>query len=51
MNSGLYTAYSGLRAQSDALEVIANNLANVNTTGYKEERAFYARLEESVEAG
>lgn len=51
MNSGLYTAYSGLRAQSDALEVIANNLANVNTTGFKEERAFYSLLEESLESG
>jgi len=51
MNSGLYTAYSGLRAQSHALEVIANNLANINTTGFKEERAFFSLLEESIESG
>ena len=49
MNSGLYTAYSGLRAQSDALEVLANNLANVNTTAFKEERAFFALLHQSLE--
>ena len=28
MNSGIYTAYSGLKAQSDALEILSNNLAN-----------------------
>ncbi len=50
MNSGLYTAYSGLRAQSDALEILANNLANVNTTGFREERAFFALLHESIES-
>ncbi len=35
MNSGLYAACAGLLAQSQALELAANNLANVNTTGYK----------------
>lgn len=49
MDSGLYTAYSGLRAQSDALEILANNLANINTTGFKEQNAFYTYLKQSVE--
>ena len=49
MNSGIYTAYSGLRAQSDALDVLANNLANANTTGFKEQKAFYTYLKQSAE--
>jgi len=48
MNSGIYTAYSGMQAQADALDVLANNLANVNTTGFKEEKAFFALLQQSV---
>ena len=50
MNSGIYTAYSGLRAQSDALEIISNNLANLNTTAFKEEKAFYTYLDPSADA-
>lgn len=47
MNSGIYTAYSGLRAQMDALDMLANNLANVNTTGFKEDSAFFTLLQQS----
>ena len=50
MDSGIYTAYSGLRAQSDALEILANNLANINTTGFKEQKAFYTYLNQAVDA-
>jgi flagellar basal-body rod protein FlgF len=50
MNSGIYTAYSGLRAQSEALEIMANNLANLNTTGFKEEKAFYTYINQSLGA-
>jgi len=35
MNSGLYAACAGLLARTQALELAANNLANINTTGYK----------------
>lgn len=49
MDSGIYTAYSGLRAQSDALDILANNLANINTAGFKEEKAFYTYLAASAE--
>ncbi len=35
MAEGLYTALSGAVAQEQALEVIANNLANVSTQGFK----------------
>jgi flagellar basal-body rod protein FlgF len=41
MISGLYTAASGLIAQEQQQDVIANNLANVNTTGYKKDTALY----------
>ena len=34
MDSGYYAACAGLRAQSQALEVAAHNLANVNTPGF-----------------
>jgi len=35
VNSGYYAACAGLQAQSQALELIANNLANLNTVGYR----------------
>lgn len=35
MNSGFYSACAGLVAQSQALELTANNIANVNTAGYR----------------
>ncbi len=35
---------SGLNAASSDLEVTANNIANVNTTGFKESRAEFAEV-------
>jgi len=35
----LQTAASGMSAQNRAIDVIANNIANVNTTGFKSSRA------------
>jgi flagellar basal-body rod protein FlgF len=49
VNSGIYTAYSGLRAQMNALDILSNNLANVNTTGFKEEKPFYTLLNETMQ--
>jgi len=52
MDSGLYTAYSGLRATADLLDVVANNLANVNTTGFKSDETFQMMYNRAVsEAG
>ena len=34
-------AASGLRARMDSLELLANNLANASTAGYKADREFY----------
>jgi flagellar basal-body rod protein FlgG len=40
MDSGLYAAYSGLKTNSDILEILSNNLANTNTAGFKADQAF-----------
>ena len=39
MVKGLYTAYTGMMEEQRRLDVITNNLANANTTGYKKEGA------------
>ncbi len=39
MMRGLWSAASGMAAQQTNIDVIANNLANVNTTGFKSARA------------
>ena len=38
MIPALYSASSGMQAQQLNLDTIANNLANVNTTGFKKTR-------------
>jgi len=50
LNSGIYTAYSGMKAHSDALEITANNLANINTVGFKADKAFNTMLRDSIRA-
>jgi len=40
----LYTAATGMGALETKLDVIANNLANVNTTGFKKDRANFEDL-------
>ncbi|MCK9541965.1 MAG: flagellar basal-body rod protein FlgG [Novosphingobium sp.] len=42
--SALYVARTGLEAQDARMRVIANNLANVNTTAFKRDRANFATL-------
>lgn len=42
--SGYYAACAGLIARTDALEVAANNLANINSTGYKAQREYFSSL-------
>lgn len=44
MGSGIYAACSALMARAQALDILSNNLANVNTTGYKGESQFYQAL-------
>ncbi len=38
---GVYTALSGAMAQSQRLDTIANNLANVNTPGFKKDQQIF----------
>ena len=35
----MHVAKTGLNSQQTKMQVIANNLANVNTTGFKSDRA------------
>lgn len=52
MIRGMYSAISGLKQQQLALDVTANNLANVNTIGYKSSRAsFQDQLADTYSAG
>ena len=41
MNSALYTTFLGMRARQQRLDVIANNIANAGTNGFKADRLLY----------
>lgn len=50
--SSFSIALSGLTADSDALDVVGNNLANLNTVGYKNTQVnFYDLLQQSIAGG
>ena len=52
MSHGMYISAEGARAQSQRLEVIANNIANVDTVGFKPDTAiFQARFNEAIQLG
>src|SRR5690554_2699182 len=44
MNQALWIAKTGLDAQQTRMSVISNNLANVNTTGFKQDRPVFEDL-------
>ena len=44
MIRGLYTAAAGMTAQQQNIDVISNNIANVNTDGFKQDRAEFQDL-------
>lgn len=44
MLRSLWTAASGMRAQQTNVDTIAHNLANINTTGYKNEKVEFQSL-------
>ena len=44
MIRGLYTAAAGMTAQQQNIDVISNNIANVNTNGFKQDRAEFQDL-------
>src|ERR1700694_52212 len=43
-SAALHIARTGLDAEDMRMRVISNNLANVNTTGYKKDRASFETL-------
>ena len=49
MSSGFYTTYLGMQARQDAMDVLANNLANVNTTGFKGDAAFFRAYQNALD--
>jgi flagellar basal-body rod protein FlgF/flagellar basal-body rod protein FlgG len=44
MDSGFYASCAGLRAQSEALEVLGHNLANLNTAGFRGQKTTFQSL-------
>ncbi len=48
MNSGYYAAFTGLMARMQAMDMLANNLANVNTTGFRGQHEFYQAVTASL---
>ena len=44
MSNAMHVAKTGLNAQNRRMQVISNNLANVNTTGFKRDRANFESL-------
>jgi len=41
MLRGIYTAYTGMVAQQEKMDTVSNNLANANTTGYKQDNVLF----------
>ena len=50
MSSALWVSKTGLAAQEKAMTTVANNLANVNTVGFKSDRAVFEDLFYTIEA-
>ena len=52
MPYGMYISAEGAAAQAQRLEVIANNMANVDTAGFKQDvPMFQARFAEAIQKG
>ena len=51
MLNGLYSAAAGMIAQQTRIEALSNDIANVNTTGYKQVRTGFRDLVYNIEAG
>ena len=47
----LGAAGSGIRAQQDALDIIGNNMANLNTPGFKASQMDFAEALSTAESG
>jgi len=51
MDSGLYAAYTGLLARTQALDTAANNLANAGTVGFRAQRDYFRGVMASMAGG
>lgn len=51
MMDGLYSAAAGLFAQQSRMDMLSNDIANVSTTGYKQERVGFRDLIYNQEGG
>ncbi|OQY18224.1 MAG: hypothetical protein B6I36_07455 [Desulfobacteraceae bacterium 4572_35.1] len=52
MSSGIYAALSGALSKQQTIEVVAGNLSNINTAGYKKDRVHFAAvLDDATQAG
>jgi flagellar basal-body rod protein FlgG len=49
MNPAMWISKTGIQAQDAKLQAIANNLANVNTVGFKRDRVIFEDLSYSIE--
>ncbi|MBW1824155.1 MAG: flagellar basal-body rod protein FlgF, partial [Deltaproteobacteria bacterium] len=49
MSYGLYAAVSGSMVQEKRMEILSNNLANVNTAGFKEDRPIFREIYNEVD--
>jgi flagellar basal-body rod protein FlgF len=51
MDSGLYAAYTGLIARTQALDTAANNLANAGSSGFRAQRDYFrqALLDDAIQ--
>jgi flagellar basal body rod protein FlgG len=50
MANGIYNTVSGVVAQTRTMEVVANNLANISTSGFKADRVSFAEVLSKAEA-
>ncbi len=48
MNRGLYTAALGMTTQMNKMDVVSNNIANVNTSGYKKDEVVTRSFDEEL---
>src|SRR5947209_8100401 len=46
MNRGIYSTAAGMEASQRLLDMTTNNLANISTNGYKQDRIAFANLVE-----
>jgi flagellar basal-body rod protein FlgF len=51
MANGIYSALSGAIAQTERLDAVANNLANVTTPGYRQENVIFKEVLSKTQAG